>query len=115
MHEAKWRPVVISFEFTVNQSVLGYPNRPITIPKRLYGRLEQEILRDEDDIVVVCPDGTPMTGYIHSSTAGYGPYYQIRVRRGYPGDPISQLRIGRPITVEIERIRNEVHVKLREP
>lgn len=82
-----WRCPLVSFIFQVNRSILDYDSRPITIPKRLYALMEQEGLIDTETVTVVCPDGTIMTGFIHASVAGYGPYYQLRVQGGYKGDP----------------------------
>lgn len=67
------------FKFEVNQSFLGYPGHPITIPKEDvdYKRLESEQLH-QGRFVIIFPNGERLTAKMYHGVAGYGPYYQLK-------------------------------------
>jgi hypothetical protein len=102
---------MISFNFKVGKSFLENDHR-ITIPRASKAQLEKQGL-DEDNVAIVCPDGFTMAGRIYYSTSSWGPYYQLECRNGYGGDPLTRLKIGQLLKVEIKRIDTQVVVKLR--
>lgn len=68
------------FRFEINQSFLGYPGHPITIPKGEvdYKRLQSEQLH-QGEFIVVFPRGERLTAKMYHGDAGYGPYYQLKL------------------------------------
>jgi hypothetical protein len=53
-----------------------------------------------------------MPGSMAYSKAGYRPYYQIRID-GAQKDPLSRNPFSQSLTVEIEKVRGVVEVRLR--
>ena len=104
---------MLRFTFKVNSSFLSWPSHPITVPRTQidYSDLEAEGL-DRGSLTVVCPDGTSVSGEMYSGTAGYGPYYQIRMgvpkTHGLLGFPL-----GFSLSIELERANNIRWVCLR--
>jgi hypothetical protein len=92
---------MIEFEFTVNRSFLDYVSRPITVPKEVYGELEATSIVGTENVRITCPDGSLMSGHIYGGHAGYGFYYQIRVKTGHADDPLSRLTTETKINVRI--------------
>lgn len=103
---------MIRFRFKVGNAFLNYLHRPITIPKSQvsYNDIEAQQLHS-DNIRVICPNGERMAGCIIYSTAGYGPYYQIKVE-GEKNDPLSRLSVGKVLVVEIEKIGSITEIRL---
>ncbi len=93
---------MITFHFEVNASFLKYPSHPITVPKTQvdYARIDAESLGPE--LRIVCPDGTRVEGELYHGTAGYGPYYQLRVRPD-ARDALAALPHGTKLRVDIRR------------
>jgi hypothetical protein len=104
---------MVRFKFRVNSSFLGYPHRPITVPRGQvdYGVFDSEGL-DADNLRVICPEGERMSGRVVYSKAGYGPYYQIKIY-GAQNDPLSRLQFGQSLIVEIEKVRELVEIRLK--
>jgi hypothetical protein len=100
------------FNFKVNSSFLSWPSHPITVPKTQidYLKLEKEGL-DQGTLRVVCPDGTTVSGDMYSGTAGYGPYYQIRMVVPQ-NHSVLKLPIGSRLSVELERVNSIRWVRL---
>lgn len=61
---------------------------------------------------ILFPDGSAVAGYIHHSKAGWGEYYQIRVRNPYSGTGISKLKVGDVVRVEIYREGDKTRIEL---
>lgn len=103
---------MISFRFKVGNAFLNYLHRPITIPKSQvsYKDIEAEQLHS-DNVRVICPNGERMAGGIIYATAGYGPYYQIKIE-GKENDPLTRLKIGEVLNVVIERIGSITEIRL---
>lgn len=103
---------MLRFYFSVNRSFLGHTTRPITIPKTQvdYEKLEREELCDSE-AVVICPNGQHLSGFIYYGEAGYGPYYQLRVR-GDHGDPLGGLPFGQKLLVDIRKSVKGIEVEL---
>jgi len=102
----------ITFDFKINKSFLGYPNHPLTIPKEFYSFLDIHGIKINQDATVVFPDGSTATGYIHYSKAGWGEYYQIRIRTPYSGVGISRFKVGDIIKVEIFKVDENIRIEL---
>ena len=104
---------MVTFYFTVNASFLNSNSRYITVPRGQidYARLEEE-LEDDTELVIICPNGERLSGYMHSGNAGFGPFYQIRAH-GFEGDPLSSLEFGQRLVVEIKRAHEEVQVRIK--
>jgi len=62
----------LHFRFRVNQSFLGYPGHPITIPKTEvdYKRLESELLH-QGEFIVIFPKGERLTAKMYHGDAGW--------------------------------------------
>jgi hypothetical protein len=107
---------MIVFPFRVGDAFLNYDRHPITIPKKHYDELIQEkIFTDNSssiDCLIVCPDGRKLAGQIYKGKAGYGLFYQIRVRGGCPSDHLGHLKNGQIIFVTIKKAANKVLVKI---
>ncbi len=104
---------MIGFQFDINKSFLNYKWHPITIPKRFYGDIEKEgLLTNHQEISIICPDGAHVSGYIYSSSAGFGPFCQIRSHSGYR-NPVESLKVGDQIQVEIIKDGSTVTVALK--
>jgi len=107
---------MIFFPFRVGNAFLNYDRHPITIPKKHYVELIQEkIFTDNSssiDCLIVCPDGRKLAGQIYKGKAGYGLFYQIRVRGGYPSDHLGHLNMDQIVFVTIKKTGNKVLVKI---
>ena len=74
---------MLEFSFTVNESFLNAKySHPITVPSSQvdYSELCKQGL-DEGELTITFPRGERTCGRMHSSKAGYGQYYQIRVNK----------------------------------
>jgi hypothetical protein len=105
----------ISFPFKINMSFLKYGNHPITIPKEFYGFLTTHDIAANQDLQILFPDGSTAIGYIYEGKAGWGKYYQIKVKQSSSGTGIgvSQFQQGDRIMVEI--LKTEGRIKLSRP
>lgn len=75
----------VSFGFKINISFLTPEYyHPITIPREFYEYMDIHGISSVDDATLIFPDGSIASAYIRFSRAGYGPYYQIKIR-GYAG------------------------------
>jgi hypothetical protein len=54
-----------------------------------------------------------MSGSIVYSTAGYGPYYQIKMDGGSMTDPMRHFILDQMINVELERVGKIIRVTLK--
>jgi hypothetical protein len=102
---------MVRFPFSIGKAFLNYHYHPITIPKTHYRRLEQEQLA-RNIVSIESPFGS-VSGSIVYSSAGYGPYYQIRMDGSHASDRINEFTLGEQITVELERVDKTVHITLR--
>lgn len=102
---------MIEFQFSVNKSFLSGGSHPITVPRSQvdYAALEREGLVGE--ATVVAPTGTRMRGRVYSGTAGFGPYYQVKVDNA-SAEPIRRLRLGEQLLVQIQKVDGETVVTL---
>ena len=91
---------MIRFPFTVGRAFLK-SGHPITIPKAYYRELKESGLHETTDVEIVWPDATTTQGYIFRSVAGFGTYYQIRVRGGVRKTSAANMVIGQSLLVEI--------------
>ena len=102
---------MISFDFTVNKSFFA-GNHPITVPKT---QVDYDVIKalglSDVKAFIVCPDATKLKGKIYHGTAGYGPYYQIRMERSRH-DPLSKLPIGKKIFIQIQKDTDEALILL---
>jgi hypothetical protein len=101
---------MVTFPFRIGNAFLNYKWHPITIPTAYYGRLEEEGLVAED-VSIASPFGST-SGSVEHGTAGYGPYYQIKMVGGQTRDPMVQFNFGQCITVELERVGKTVRITL---
>jgi hypothetical protein len=103
---------MIAFDFTVNPSFLITRSHPITVPKSQveYRRIEAE-LGDARRLRVTDPDGSYVWGKLYEGTAGYGPYYQIRMD-GRPNDAFFGLRPHTRVRVSMKREESFVSVNV---
>ena len=74
---------MIPFRFSVTRSFLDETTHPITIPKSQvdYKTVDSSNL-DRKSIIVIFPRGERIEGHLYSGTAGYGPYFQLRLYGG---------------------------------
>jgi hypothetical protein len=75
----------VTFNFKINKSFLKYRSHPITVPREFYPFLAIHGITKKQEARIILPNGSIATAYIHYSTAGYGEYYQIRIRNFYSG------------------------------
>jgi hypothetical protein len=111
----------VTFAFTIGAAFLNPAyGHPITIPKECHKGVT-EILRKEGlnlpaEAAFVCHDGSQMRGRIRygpEEKAGeFGAYYQISARGGSWWDPISRLRIGQRLMVEVSGMGGRVGVSI---
>ncbi|HTZ17012.1 MAG TPA: hypothetical protein VMB78_01100 [Dissulfurispiraceae bacterium] len=73
----------VAFNFKINKSFLKYGNHPITVPREFYPFLAIHGITKKQEARIILPNGSIASAYIHNSTAGYGEYYQIRIRNFY--------------------------------
>ena len=92
---------MIVFSFTINSSFLNYPTHPITVPRSCvdYRRIRAEF-EERALLRIVAPNGVEFTGELYFATAGYGEYYQIRVKGG-PKQSLSGLTRGDRVSVQL--------------
>ncbi len=106
----------IKFTFIVNNSFLRYPSHPITIPKNKESLLVEKIYngigRRSQRTTIISLNGRKLNGHIYYGVTGGYPYYQIRVIDNYPSDYFGHLEIGEKISINIERISNEIQVAI---
>jgi hypothetical protein len=71
---------MVLFRFAVTQSFLNVTTHPITIPRSQvdYKTVEASNF-DRKNITVILPRGERINGHLYSGSAGYGPYFQIRL------------------------------------
>ena len=71
---------MIYFRFTINYSFMAYSTHPITVPKTQvdYDKL-QKVDLDSGDFRIIFPKGERVDAHMYYGTAGYGPYYQLRM------------------------------------
>jgi hypothetical protein len=95
----------IAFNFTINMSYLKYGTHPITIPKEVYHFIRVHKIVPNQEMRITFPDGSTATGYIYYGSAGWGKFYQIKVKQTHSirGKGASQFAIGDRIKVEILR------------
>ena len=92
---------MIQFLFDVNESFLK--DGLITIKKKCYTALHEQGFLTEDDYRILFPSGRSEIAYIYSGVAGWGPYYQIRLRNRPSTLPVEEFHKGQRLTVKIER------------
>lgn len=93
---------MVSFLFRVNRSFLEYAAHPITVPSSQvdYARIRSELLCG--DATIVLPNGERIAGVIYCGTAGYGPYYQLRMRQP-DGESAQAFQAGDLVRVDLAR------------
>ena len=104
----------VSFSFTINMSFLKYGNHPITIPKKFYPFLSVHGITENHDLRLLFPDGSTATAYIYRGKAGYGEYFEIKIRQSFSqrGIGVSQFREGDRIRVEIFKFGDKEQIRL---
>lgn len=102
----------VTFNFRINKSFLKYSSHPITVPREFYPFLEIHGITKKQEAKIVLPNGSIAAAYIHYSTAGYGEYYQIRIRNFYSGIGIADLAVGDTVKVEIFRDGDRTNIEL---
>ena len=104
----------ISFRFTINMSFLKYGAHPITIPKEVYHFLRIHKILPNQDMRITFPDGFTATGYIYYGRAGWGEFYQIKVKQSLSirGKGVSQFNKGDRIKVEILKSGDRKEIQL---
>ena len=104
----------VTFPFQINMSFLRYGNHPITIPKEFYSFLNLHRIPISQDMKISFPDGSTSICYIYQGKAGWGPFYQIKLRHPYAGTGIgvSQFRQGDRIKVELLKTENGARIQL---
>ncbi len=102
----------VSFNFKINKSFLNNGNHPITVPREFYVYMEMNGISKVNDATVIFPDGSTTEGYIYYAVAGYGPYYQIKIRSGSTATGLSKFILGETISVEIESKSSKISINL---
>ena len=104
----------LHFHFEVNQSFLGYPGHPITVPKREvdYNQLESELLH-QGEFTVIFPRDERLTAKMYHGIAGYGSYYQL-VFRGEKRVIPRYIEAGSSLFVVIVRVHRKNYAILEE-
>jgi predicted restriction endonuclease len=104
---------MISFPFKIVPSFLNNNNHPITIPKHLHGDLEKEgLAKKHQEVSIICLNRAKVSGYIYSSSAGYGFYYQIGFHPSR-NNPVESLKISDQIQVDITKDGLDINVVLK--
>jgi hypothetical protein len=105
--------MAIDFRFKVGKAFQNSNRRPITVPRTQvnYALLEKEMQDMDDKLAIICPDGARISGYMYSGTSSRGQYYQIEMH-GYENDPLSRLKMGAWLNVEVMRIDSQVQINL---
>jgi hypothetical protein len=110
---------MVLFPFNVNKTFVERTNHPITIPKKEYARLISNIYQGSDKKAIPLffesPKGRILQGKIYYGNAGYGPYYQIRVKGDYPSDYFGNFKIGDTIWIAIKKSNETITVKIISP
>jgi len=104
---------MIRFAFRVNRSFLTYPGHPVTIPKSQTDYREvAELVGPSDEVWVSTEGSVPVRGIIYWGNAGFGDYYQLRVR-----SPMALqaewLQLGTLVEVLLYRADGRVEVCIR--
>jgi len=104
----------VSFSFIINMSFLKYGAHPITIHKEVYHFLKVHNIAPNQDLLILFPDGSTATGYIYHGTAGWGEFYQIKVKQSYSetGRGVNQFKKGDRIKVEILKSGSKKQIQL---
>jgi len=102
---------MIRFTFKVNNSFLNGGTHPLTVPKTQVDYLKLERDGYVGPATIVTPTGMRMRGQVYSGTAGYGPYYQIRVE-SKSADPLKRLVLGETLLVEMQRVDGQTVISL---
>jgi hypothetical protein len=102
----------VTFNFKINKSFLKYSSHPITVPREFYPFLEIQGITKKQEAKIILPNGSIAAAYIHYSIAGYGEYYQIRIRNFYSGIGIADLKIGDIVKIEIFKDGNKTRIEL---
>jgi hypothetical protein len=104
---------MITFTFRVNDSFLGYPAHPITVPRSQveYNKV-RELLSGSDKVWITVPHGATVPGAIYHGRAGYGPYYQVRFNAPIP---VSEAGLEKDelVKVMIFQVEGRVEVQIR--
>lgn len=104
----------LNFPFTINQSFLGYPGHPITVPR---SEVNYERLKDEQlhlgVFVVVYPRGERATAIMYRGVSSRGLYYQLRFRGKHRGVP-DYVKAGNDFFVVLTRLHNENYAILEQ-
>ena len=105
---------LILVEYKGNMSFLKYGTHPITIPKEVYDFLTIHDIVTNQDLRILFPDGSTAVGYIYQGKAGWGEYYQIKVKQSSSGTGagVSQFKQGDRIRVEILKSEDREQIKL---
>ena len=104
----------VTFPFKINMSFLKYGTHPITIPKEFYDFIAMHGIETNRDLRILFPDGSTAGGYIYKGKAGYGEYFQIKIKQTslQTGMGVSQFRVGDDIKVEIFKSGDGERIKL---
>jgi hypothetical protein len=104
----------VTFSFKINMSFLKYGTHPITIPKEFYDFIALHSIETNRDLRILFPDGSTSGGYIYKGKAGWGHYFQIKVKQAslQTGMGVSQFKVGDHVKVEIFKSANREHIKL---
>jgi hypothetical protein len=104
----------VTFPFQINMSFLKYGNHPITIPKEFYSFLSLHRIPINQDMTISFPDGSTSICYIYQGKAGYGDYYQIKLRHPFTGSGVgvSQFKKGDGVRVELLKAENRPSIRL---
>jgi hypothetical protein len=104
----------VTFSFKINISFLKYGAHPITIPKEFYDFIAMHSIETNRDLRISFPDGSTAGGYIYKGRAGWGQYFQIKIKQTslQTGMGVSQFKLGDHIKVEIFKSANEENIKL---
>lgn len=92
---------MFSFKFIINDSFMNTGRHPITVPKKHvdYGEFGKRGF-GKGEIVIRCPDGSILKGFMYDGVAGYGQYYQLRTY-GDPNNLLKQFKISEEIIVKL--------------
>lgn len=104
----------LHFRFRANQSFLGYPGHPITVPSTEvnYKLLESELLH-QGEFTVIFPRGERLTAKMYHGVAGYGPYYQLQFRGADRAIP-RYIEVGSDLFVVLARMRRKNYAILEQ-
>lgn len=104
----------VTFSFKINLSFLKYGAHPITIPKEVYDFITIHGIETNRDLQILFPDRSVVGGYIYKGKAGWGQYFQIKVKQTsfQTGIGVSQFKVGDQIKVEIFKSASREDIKL---